>query len=114
MCDHAYADSIASFKGAASLAQRIDGAFDPLDAEDLCGMQDAAAGLAAEVRPEAAIDLGAAGVKQKLSRLCLTPQRRRRTSSLLKIETGFIASTSRSRRCMGAGVWLTACRRTRV
>ncbi len=49
--DHASAAYIASFKGAAGLAQRIDCAFDPDDAQNLCGLQDATLGLAAKVRP---------------------------------------------------------------
>ena len=66
MSDHSFAAYIASCKGAAGLAQRIDGAFDPEDAENLCGMQDAALGLAAKVRPEAAVDLSA-GVEAERS-----------------------------------------------
>ncbi len=38
--DHAFAASIAPFKGAAGLAQRIDCAFDPDDAPNLCGLHD--------------------------------------------------------------------------
>ena len=63
--DHSFAAYIASFKGAVSLAQRIDGAFDPEDAENLCGMQDTVHGLATMVRPDAAIDTGTAGPKHK-------------------------------------------------
>ena len=63
--DHAYAAYIASFRGAADLAQRIDVAFDPEDGLSLCGVQDAMQGLAARMRPEAAINVGAIGSKQK-------------------------------------------------
>ncbi len=63
--DHAYAAYIASFRGAADLAQRIDGAFDPEDAENHSGILDATRGLEARVRPDAAIHMGAAGSKQK-------------------------------------------------
>ena len=53
--DHAYAAYVASFRGAAVLASRIDGQFDPDDGENFCGMQDARRGLEARVRPDAAI-----------------------------------------------------------
>ncbi len=62
--DHSFAAYIASFKGAAGLAQKIDAAIDPDDAQNLCGLQDATQGLAAKVRPEAAVDMSA-GVKQE-------------------------------------------------
>ena len=65
--DHSFAAYIASFKGAASPAQRIDGAFDPEEAQNLSGIQDATAGLAAKVRPEAALDLSDRVKQKKLS-----------------------------------------------
>ena len=65
MSDHAYAAYVASFRGAADLAQGIDSAFDPEDGDNLCGLQDALLGLAARVRADAAINLGAIGTKQR-------------------------------------------------
>ena len=62
--DHSFAAYVASFKGARGLGVRVDSAFDPDDALNLCGIQDAVRGLAAKVQPEAAIDLGELHVKQ--------------------------------------------------
>ena len=63
--DHAYAACVASFRGSVDLALRIDRAFDPEDLDNFSGLRDAVAGLGARVRPDAAINLGAAGSKQK-------------------------------------------------
>jgi hypothetical protein len=105
--DHAYAAYVASFRGAAGLAQEIDPNFDPEDAHNFCGLQDATQGLAARVRPEAAVSLGMAGAKQK------------RLSGLIDASkvVGIKAAQSGDRPYLqhlalqtvhGAGAWLTA------
>ena len=72
--DHAYAAYIASFRGASELAQRIDSAFDPEDAENFSGILDATRGLEARVRPDAAINLGVAGSNKRGSACLLMPR----------------------------------------
>ena len=98
--DLSFAAYIASFNGAAGLAQRIDGAFDPEDAQNLCGMQDVALGLAAKVRPEAAVDLSA-GVKQK--KLSVLIDAKSSSDKRSQGETGFTCSTWRCRPCTAQG-----------
>ena len=95
--DHAYAAYIASFRGASELAQRIDSAFDPEDAENFSGILDATRGLEARVRPDAAINLGAAGSKHKKGLACLLMPRQWPTSRSPRGETVCTCSTWRCR-----------------
>ena len=102
--DHSFAAYVASFKGAAELGV---GNFDPDDSENFSGVQDAARGLAAKVQRDAAMDLGAIGIKQK------------KLSGLIDAKSSAdLVSSQRGDRpylqhlalqtIYGAGVWLTA------